>query len=163
MNHIIKLAFFLAFSFLFFACSTSSKKEVTEKSLEELLIKTWELHQVAGKNSKYNTESNDIYHDKYIEFEKNNTYNTNALKYFKKEEGVWNINETRDSIYLNKDTEKQIIFSIFHIYERGVSLMSYETENEEDIQGQFYSLKFVEVGYYGSTQIPKEKRQNTKK
>ncbi|AFM04235.1 hypothetical protein Fleli_1837 [Bernardetia litoralis DSM 6794] len=157
MNYFIKSVLFIAFSLLFFSCSTSSIKEKKELSLEELLIKTWELHQVAGQNSKYDTNSSEIYHDKYIEFKKDQTYTTNAPKYFKKEKGTWYFSSTKDSIYINKGTEKQIIFRIFHIYERGMSLMSYETENEEDIYGQLYSLQFVEVGYYGSTQIPKDK------
>ncbi|PIY08618.1 MAG: hypothetical protein COZ18_11515 [Flexibacter sp. CG_4_10_14_3_um_filter_32_15] len=158
MNHFTKLLFVLAFNILFFACSSTSKVEKKELTLEELLIKTWELHQAVGTNSKYDTNSNNLHHDKYIEFEKNNTYNTNAPKYFKKTVGTWHFNETRDSIYFNKNTEKQIIFSIFNIYERGMSLLSYETESEEDIYGQLYSLQFVEVGYYGSSQIPKDKR-----
>ncbi len=142
MNLFIKLFSLLIFSTLFFACSSSSKVEKKELTLEELLIKEWELYQVAGKNSKYGTESNDFYGNKYIEFRKDKTYNTNAPKYFKKEYGIWSINETRDSIYLNKNTEKQFVLSIFHIYESGMSLLSYETESEEDILGQLYSLQF---------------------
>ncbi|WP_338760363.1 lipocalin family protein [Bernardetia sp. ABR2-2B] len=157
MKNVVKLLFFLTFNILFFACSSPSKVEKKGLTLEELLIKTWELHQAVGKNSKSGTESNELYHDKYIEFKKDKTYTTNA-KYFKKEDGVWQFNELRDSIYLNKDTDKQIVFSIFNIYEKGMSLLSHETESEEDWQGQFYSLQFVEVGYYGSTQIPKDKR-----
>ncbi|WP_338793738.1 lipocalin family protein [Bernardetia sp. MNP-M8] len=142
MHHIIKLLFFLAFNILFFACSSPSKVEKKELTLEELLIKNWKLHQVVGTNSKDGTDSHIFYDDKYIEFRKDQTYTTNAPKYFKKEKGVWSINETRDSIYLNKNTNKQIVLSIFHIYERGMSLLSYEVENEKDIQGQLYSLQF---------------------
>ena len=141
------------------SCSSPQKEQGnTELTLEELLTKTWELHQVAGKNTKNGITSSEIYHDKYVEFKNNTTYTTNATKYFKKEEGTWKLNPTRDSIYINKDTKDQIVFSIFNIYEKGISLMSYETETEEDWQGQFYTLQFVEVGYYGTTQIPKEKR-----
>lgn len=159
MNLLIKLFYLVVLSLLFFSCSTASKKDIPkEKTLEELLIKTWELHQAAGKNSKTETELNEIYHDKYVEFKENNTYNTNATTFFKKETGTWHLNTTRDSIYINKNTEHQIVFSIFNIYERGMSLMSYETETDEEWQGQFYTLSFVEVDYYGSTQIPKEKQ-----
>ncbi len=140
------------------SCTSSTQKEKRELTLEEMFVKTWELHQAVGKNLKDGTESNELYHDKYVEFKKDKTYNTNAPKYFKGKKGTWDFNEMKDSIYLNKETEKQIIFSIFHIYERGMSLLSHETENEQDWQGQFYSLQFVEVGYYGSTQIPEEKR-----
>ena len=142
MQNFIRLFFFLAFNILFFAFSSPSKVEKKELTLEELLIKNWKLYQVVGENSKYGTDSNILYDDKYIEFRKDSTYTTNAPKYFKKEEGVWNINETRDSICFNEDTDKQIVLSIFHLYEKGMSLLSYETENEEEIYGQFYSLQF---------------------
>ncbi len=141
MNSFTKLFYIIVFSTLFFSCSSSSKKE-KELTLEELLIKNWKLYQVTGKNNKYRTDSNILYDDKYLEFRKDKTYNTNAPKYFKKEHGVWNINATRDSIYLNKNTDKQIILSIFGVYRTGLFLLSYEVESEQDLQGQLYSLQF---------------------